>query len=99
MKEVALKAIEGGYSSYKMPEDVFREYYIDEKVCLDPEFWRCLGMSLGWNGLIPDLLNEEDIGKIMPPNEWEQYWHEFIHHLAEGKDINSFFEALLAKKD
>lgn len=29
------------------------------------------------------------------PNRWKNEWHRFIDHLAEGKDIDSFFESLL----
>lgn len=26
---------------------------------------------------------------------WKDYWHRFIDHIAEGKDVDSFFKALL----
>lgn len=29
-----------------------------------------------------------------PVVEWKKHWHSFIDHLAEGKDINSYFENL-----
>lgn len=29
--------------------------------------------------------------------EWRYEWHSFIDYLADGKDIESFFEKLLKK--
>lgn len=31
-------------------------------------------------------------------NSWSDEWHNLIDHLAEGKDIDSFFNELLCKK-
>jgi hypothetical protein len=28
---------------------------------------------------------------------WKKFWHRFIDHLAEGKDAESFFQALDAQ--
>lgn len=53
---------------------------------LNPEFWQALGNALGW-----------------PPNHtayegWKNRWHDFIDHLADGKDAESFFQELLTKE-
>lgn len=77
-----------------------------EYLLLDPLFWQALGKSLGWeSGQHPHwsftLLKEYDTHiehggiscKRLHP--WEAQMHRFIDHLAEGKNINSFFKELL----
>lgn len=72
---------------------------------LDPLFWQCLGKRLGWMtwavcmncGVKVLMFRECDCEDIEPEPQmgWEWYWHKFIHHLAEGKSIDSFFEDLI----
>lgn len=50
-----------------------------EVALIDPLFWQSLGKAMGWSPMY---------------GEWKTKWHRFIDHLAEGKDINSFFENL-----
>lgn len=45
----------------------------------DPDFWKALGAARKW----------EDV------NAWRFHWHRFIDHLAEGKDVESFFASLV----
>lgn len=59
------------------------ENYFLFEALLSPQFWKALGKSLGWE--------ENDWGK---PVAWLYRWHSLIDHLAEGKDIASFFEGL-----
>ncbi len=60
-----------------------------------PEFWQALGKARGWgkktlsNGMVAD------VGRDGYINVWQSYWHDFIDHLAEGKDAESFFAELL----
>ena len=44
----------------------------------DPDFWKALAKARKW----------EDA------NAWRFHWHRFIDHLADGKDVESFFAAL-----
>ena len=55
-------------------------------IFLDPQFWQSLGKALGWATQF-----DEDKGFNY---QWKDYWHKFIDHLADGKDIESFFKDL-----
>lgn len=57
-----------------------------DRVVLKPDFWQALGKSMGWEAGI-DTYPYKNVA-------WIRKWHYFIDHLAEGKDIESFFEAL-----
>jgi hypothetical protein len=57
---------------------------------LDYSFWQCLGKAMGWSGEHYTL----ESGR----KEWVYKWHRFIDHLAEGKDIESFFDGLITKE-
>ncbi len=62
------------------------------RVFLDPNFWQCLGKSLGWGF---DYL--VDPSSHYAQDEWEDKWHEFIAHIALGKSPDSFFEEFFNK--
>jgi hypothetical protein len=51
---------------------------------LDPQFWRVLGLVLGWHaGWAP---------KYLPYDQWwRPWWHRFLDHLAAGKSPAAFF--------
>lgn len=65
------------------------------QLLLDPQFWQALGKALGWGDICINCHNsvssccEEKYNK-----DWKYYWHKFIDHLADGKDIESFFKTL-----
>jgi hypothetical protein len=44
----------------------------------DPDFWKALGKARDWQDA----------------DAWRWHWHRFIDHLAEEKDVESFFAAL-----
>lgn len=84
----------------------------DCMIFLDPLFWQALGKKLGWDNdpmyctsgcgcAYPNGDGSHEFGCVWKKNiNWYgQYWHEFIEHLAEGKDIDSFFNALLVNHD
>ena len=51
---------------------------------LDPQFWRALGLALGWYaGVEPKCLIYQQW--------WRQPWHRFIDHLADGYTPEAFF--------
>ncbi len=64
--------------------------YIFE-ILLDTLFWQYLGKALRW-GIDEDGNVYGRDGFI---NVWQSYWHDFIDHLAEGKDIDVFFDELI----
>jgi len=96
--ESAIKeAVEKG--GYKRPVVITvgeKEIYDEDgyQTFLDPLFWQALGKSRGWgkktlsNGLVAN------VGRDGYINVWHSYWHDFIDHLAEGKDAESFFKDL-----
>lgn len=63
----------------------------NDSIFLDPYFWQALGKAEGWE---PNFIDKTS-KKIEANGEWLQMQHEFIDHLAEGKDIDSFFINLL----
>lgn len=71
-----------------------RFYFNKYKICSDPLFWQALGKSMGWKEeyyIQPKLLDDS---KVKIRAEYIDVWHRFIDHLAEGKDIESYFEKL-----
>ena len=78
------------------------------QILLDPLFWQCLGKSLGWRERCIDCWDRKDM--TFKSNEydmcgagshnddrkvWKFVWHSFIDHLAEGKDVEEFFNNLI----
>lgn len=66
----------------------------------DPLFWQALSKAEWWEGRIShDVFKAELYGDIEyhDVEPWIYHWHRFIDHLAEGKDIESFFKDLLAQ--
>lgn len=84
MKEAISKAIEGGYP-WKGRGRLKIGAGREYQILLDPLFWSSLGKALGWRETIIPM--------------WIQKWHDFIDHLAEGKNAESFFTALLTNRN
>ena len=100
IQEAIQKAIEGGY---KDDGFILDSGGMDYSHCfLDPEFWKCLGKSMGWidkdypNGEMRcespkcDSRYCEYAGYRNPLNEWKN----LIHYLYEGKSIEDYFNQL-----
>jgi hypothetical protein len=88
IQEVLTKASEGGYLHDSQRQALtirvgvlglhaFRTIHVDEFL-LDPEFWRALGRTLGWQ--------HERV--------WRGQWQGFIDHVAQGNTPASFFATL-----
>jgi len=88
IQEALTKAREGGYQhAFKHREPglqagvlglhAFSTIQVDD-FFLDPEFWRALGRTLGWQ--------DERV--------WRGQWQRFIDHLAQGNTPASFFARL-----
>lgn len=104
------KAIEGGYWPSNREKvspvriDMMRSNlsfalnseggFVCSSLFLDPLFWQSLGKSLGWKEIEMSDPHRPVNGKP----EWQNNWHRFIDHLAEGKDAESFFESLINVK-
>lgn len=84
MKEAIKRAIEGGFKHQSSKS------YSHQIATLNPIFWQALGKAEGWPK-ISAYPRESD-------NEfetWKMTWHQFIDHLAVGKDADSYFNELL----
>jgi hypothetical protein len=58
---------------------------------LDPKWWQALGRARGWADKCKNPEEHLTKGHKCP---WVIVWHRLVDHLAEGKDINSFFKNL-----
>jgi hypothetical protein len=67
-------------------------WYVQSSVFLDPSFWSALGKARGWS--YSDETCDHQPLSIPCYHEYKNKWHEFIDHLAEGKDAESFFASL-----
>jgi len=93
MNEAIKKAIEGGYhDTHRFFLECENEY---AHYLIDPLFWQALGKDEGWD----EGEAHDEIYALAPHMQWmwQFKWHRFIDHLAEGKDIDSFFNDLLKK--
>ena len=62
-------------------------------VFIDPAFWRSLGKARGWT-TDDDFKHWQGTIAEWKAKYWKTYWHNFIDHLADGKDAESFFAGL-----
>lgn len=60
-----------------------------DTMLMKPAFWRALGKTRGWDMPIGRMIFGDSIAV------WEFNWLTLIHHLATGKDVESFFVSLL----
>ena len=88
METAIKKAIEGGYDGHGLTLDSGAVIY--DRFLLDPLFWQCLGKAEMWR---EKELEAKDGTKYKA--EYIYVWHSFIDHIAEGGDIDSFFNQLL----
>lgn len=73
-----------------------REFWIHTtQITSDPLFWQALGKAMGKEDDYAHYVFEDE---DMLMDWWRANWHNFIDHLAEGKDADSFFEDLLNNK-
>lgn len=86
-KLVLHKEKDGWNSTEKMTIDEAFE----NKLLLDPLFWKSLGKSLGWK-------EGEYMNDTLWKGEWHERWVSFIDHLAEGGTPDDFFKSLIDNK-
>lgn len=96
--ESAIKlAIEGGFEPHVLNwNDAHLVKQYTNAFLLDPDFWRCLGKSLGWGvKKYKGACSCRSCLKGTPTkHDWKLHWHSFVDHLAEGKTPESFFASL-----
>lgn len=91
---------DGGTARHKISNIVF------ETLLLDPLFWQALGKQQGWNfhcevcGWEKEKNDNHWYCKQCERMEtfnigWLHHWHSFIDHIANGGDIDDFFNNLL----
>ena len=98
MEKAIKKAIEGGYErkngSFSLPMKLNDEFdiweYDNNTILLDPLFWQALGKTEGWDENETHWQGGDFVGK---QSIFE--WHNFIDHIAQGKEIDEFFNKLL----
>lgn len=66
-----------------------------ELLLLDPNFWQCLGKAEGWDEEFNLDGSLADGFSIKTYLEWQYRWHQFIDHIADGGDIDTFFNNLI----
>lgn len=89
VQEAHDKAVEAGY----FPDKSYCEY----RVLIDRQFWKSLGVALGWKERCLTRHNDSIAERELMPKEvpeWRWKWYRFIDHLAEGKSVDSFFEEI-----
>ena len=69
---------------------------VNEKAYLDPLFFQALGKAMGWEKVIKTHVTDSG-NKLVPVfiPSWHYQWLRFIDHLAEGKQVDDFFNDLL----
>lgn len=87
LEEVIQKTIEGGYVVPTISIFNIANAFDIRHCVLDPKFWQSFGKAMGWG-----YTENVDPSEHHSQEEWLDQWHNFIDHLAEGKDIESFFE-------
>lgn len=111
MEKAIKKAIEGGWKEGKQVKTVKyvthdrinvcvgersdpEEFLKPQEYLLDPDFWQYLGKAEGWPQKLPQPYQTGN-GNWIDITWWEYKWHEFIRHLADGGNVDDFFNNLL----
>lgn len=89
-KEALEKAIEGGWNLYPGMTDyppsqklqAAAKITFQERIALDPAFWRSLGTALGW------------FERVGVPY-WQIHAHDFYDLVLTGQDPAPFWQSLL----
>lgn len=86
------------YGSWVVFNDWIRRH--KERTFIDPKFWESLGKAMGW-GKCSKHIREERMARMlagcdecMDADDWQNYWHNFIDHLIEGKSAEDYFKEL-----
>lgn len=63
------------------------EYLKMSDILLDPLAWQAVGKTRGWGKSDGDFENRKY-------DMWQEQWHRFIDHLADGKTIDEALQAI-----
>jgi hypothetical protein len=99
------KAIEGGYNyresifgdGFNAPIQIPRDLMpFQDSILLDPLFWQALEKELPTNSVFKGNENYTDEHRDkLYKNMALKHWHNFIDHIAQGGNIDEFFNKLL----
>lgn len=110
MEKAIKRAIDGGFLPECQDRENIKIAIVQKTLdwnayLLDKDFWQCLGKAEGWGEFIDipcevcgqmschnKIVNGDRVKKI---NLCKTYWHSFIDHISDGKDIDSYFEKIL----
>lgn len=93
--EIIEKAISGGWilptpNFAPHPDDSTHiEWDSSAQIVLDPEFWKCLGKSLGWR--------ESVDRNITVYGDWKSNAHKFYDLILDGQPTDKFFQEILTQ--
>lgn len=107
IKQLEIKIINGGFPVEEITPNSEGEVDL-YKLLMNPLAWQALGKSMGWGNegrhkMVQGIYRQfcETCGFEVPRSNdfgmsecWRMFWHRFIDHLAEGKDIHSYFAGL-----
>jgi hypothetical protein len=90
------KTLGGWWYKWKSEDEDGNEIKLENPCCFDhityqyiflmnPLFWQALGCNQGWG------VGDEECDE----NVWKDYWHRFIDHIADGGDIDEYFNQIL----
>lgn len=81
-------------------DDGDREDFRNETILLDPDFWQALVKGVSKDNYYNYEIRPADSNFYEQGhwNEWQYQWCSFTSHLANGGDINEFFEELCKEK-
>lgn len=80
-------SIKGGYDDEHIESIVCNNTYAH--YLMDPEFWKCLGKELMWQG---EWKDKARTAMIEP--RWCYEFHRFIDHLASGGTYETYFKQM-----
>lgn len=80
-QEIIKDGEDGGYSGEQCADVWWKTTWL-EKTLLDPNFWKAVGVTRGWEG------------KIYLTEMFEAKQHQFLTHLQLGKTIEDSLEAI-----
>ena len=107
METVIKKAIEGGWKKPEhWPNEWIDSYLLDrlfwQALIKDKmiDCWACKGKNYFEDFFTKEIDKDKPCGNCEQTgtqieSNWKSEWHRFLDHLADGKDIDSFFQELL----
>lgn len=93
--EALVDAINGGYEWGKRRDLMAGVSAIQALALLDPDFWKCLGKTRGWE--LKYFKCGVSCGNMIPAGDWKANMHGLIDALAQGETIESYLSSIETK--